>query len=919
MKISSGVVTPALVLLLFAVSTEYVGAHGYIASPRSRNYVAYKDGVWSGGNTSTPASEDCPHCANRGGSLARCGLISNRNYDFPANSVGGTLPSNIQATFVKGQEVDLQVVLTAHHKGHFTFNACALESGKTTATQDCFDQSPLEFVKDNLYGAPKDPNYPNRAYLPLLTYPNIQYDSSGVYGSRYSHRFKLPATLVGDVVLIQWHYWTANSCVYPGYNNVTWPAYFFDNGGLPDCGNVPPDGNGVPEQFWNCAEVRILETNTQTAKPISSKPLPATSPVLLPVAKPSPFVAPSLPVVPATSPVTNAVASNCAPSYGQGLVYVAGDQVSSVGNNFRCKPWPYSGWCSGSPLAYAPGTGANWGDAWDLIGACSIGVITSPMSPVKAPVAPVSTQVTLKPVQVPVPVAKPVSKPTVGLKPATNAPVFKATTVPAQVPTANNCAQAYQQGVTYTSGSQVSSGGSNYKCKPWPYSGWCSGSPLAYAPGTGTNWGDAWDLLGACGSAVGTSPPVKAPAAPVMTPVKASVAPISKPVTMKPVQAPAAIPKPVAKPVTLKPAQPQVPTSTNTAVARVEEILDASKVKIDAELFLYQTPRSTWLQSTVYRYAGFIAGIRVMYQTGVASKTFYMGEDSQANGHLYGLVNIAAFLAQSMKETIQYDACDENSWDLVNGKYPLSNACGQLGQSYQDYHCSAEEAHMECPVDKNMRIRAATNAKWYGAPQPLYCGPKTAYPYTGYWDYTAECNMPWSSPPQTCTAYPGQLAGKENNSVAAANNAGRTDVEGCCWWGRGVIQTTGVCNFGKLNYFLGKRAYDEGRPSRYPTIDFCANPESVCDNQDYQELKWIAGFFYWVTSVQEYNDGGWSYIAKLRQFVDGGMKDTSFIDSVSAIVNRGCALPPCPAGPVDGGSERSANFHRALQVLGILP
>ena len=22
--------------------------------------------------------------------------------------------------------------------------------------------------------------------------------------------------------------------------------------------------------------------------------------------------------------------------------------------------------------------------------------------------------------------------------------------------------------------------------------------------------------------------------------------------------------------------------------------------------------------------------------------------------------------------------------------------------------------------------------------------------------------------------------------------AGRTDVEGCCWWGRGVIQTSGV-------------------------------------------------------------------------------------------------------------------------------
>ena len=70
-------------------------------------------------------------------------------------------------------------------------------------------------------------------------------------------------------------------------------------------------------------------------------------------------------------------------------------------------------------------------------------------------------------------------------------------------------------------------------------------------------------------------------------------------------------------------------------------------------------------------------------------------------------------------------------WDLVQQKYPLSNACGQLGQSYQDYHCKPEEAHMECPVDPNMEITAVTNAKWWGAPGPLKCGPKTKYPFTG--------------------------------------------------------------------------------------------------------------------------------------------------------------------------------------------
>jgi hypothetical protein len=31
------------------------------------------------------------------------------------------------------------------------------------------------------------------------------------------------------------------------------------------------------------------------------------------------------------------------------------------------------------------------------------------------------------------------------------------------------------------------------------------------------------------------------------------------------------------------------------------------------------------------------------------------------------------------------DACDENSWDRVGDQkmYPISNSCGQLGQSYQ--------------------------------------------------------------------------------------------------------------------------------------------------------------------------------------------------------------------------------------------
>jgi hypothetical protein len=80
----------------------------------------------------------------------------------------------------------------------------------------------------------------------------------------------------------------------------------------------------------------------------------------------------------------------------------------------------------------------------------------------------------------------------------------------------------------------------------------------------------------------------------------------------------------------------------------------------------------------------------------------------------------------------------------------------------------------------------------------------------------------------------------------------------------------GVCNFGKLNYFLGKHANDEGRESRYPNINFCEQPNSICDSEEHTELKWIAGMFYWVESLQSYSKEGWDYISELKKFVDNG-------------------------------------------------
>ena len=145
----------------------------------------------------------------------------------------------------------------------------------------------------------------------------------------------------------------------------------------------------------------------------------------------------------------------------------------------------------------------------------------------------------------------------------------------------------------------------------------------------------------------------------------------------------------------------------------------------------------------------------------------------------------------------------------------------------------------------------------------------------------------------------------------------------CCWWGRGSIRLRGTCAYGKLNYFLGKRAHDEGRPSLYPDIDFCANPQAVCSERVRRpDLPWIAGLFRWVTEVQPYDSDGFDYVTRLRDFVDGGLVDGSFPLAVSGIVAEGCHAPPCAGGsgragdrPFDG-SDRAATFARALRLFG---
>lgn len=450
----------------------------------------------------------------------------------------------------------------------------------------------------------------------------------------------------------------------------------------------------------------------------------------------------------------------------------------------------------------------------------------------------------------------------------------------------------------------------------------------------------------------------------------------------------------------------------------------AKNLEVALDGVSYTFMQQTGVPSTVYQWSDMVDAVYKTATVGIAGSKFYCGTPADVTA---GLANVAAFIAQSMQETIQYDACDENNWSdpptqakIGGADYPATAACGQLGQSYQDYTCSdmadpqtgenIPAAELQCEVDPSMVAVAETHALWHGAPPPLFCAPTSMVPKAPHWNFGGWCpssGTTWNQkdiwaqpfgtmsrgdiyygpsngtghvPPEVLAKKPTYIdyvvgaidkgsgdtcimsgeccmdidnqraghwqscagAGCANVDAAhAIQGAPRTDVEGCCWWGRGVIQTTGVCNFGKLNYFVGKKAFDRGvADALYPSVDFCKSPGTIC-TQEYTDLKWVAGLFYWLETVQAYDkctvpgdpSSCGNYMDTLKAWVANGsnLNDHSLIDFASGVVNRGCwnapaegtnGFDPCGNGEVHGTLERRHNFKEiinAMQTAGVYP
>lgn len=219
----------------------------------------------------------------------------------------------IAATFRAGGVLEAKTAVTAHHNGFMELHLCDVAKCGGEINRRCFLEGhcvPLERAgndrcenRDQLDCAPKDPLYPSRWYLPCASNGKASQGTNGkryvLYGDNGSMRYRLPDNIKCEHCVVQW-YWTAgNTCNPPGVREFftgdrgprrwgTCEGQAGASGGFVDR-DTPCHGfdDKVPEEYYQCSDVRILE---KASNP-NSRPNPfgnPTSPPPSPSSKPPP-------------------------------------------------------------------------------------------------------------------------------------------------------------------------------------------------------------------------------------------------------------------------------------------------------------------------------------------------------------------------------------------------------------------------------------------------------------------------------------------------------------------------------------------------------------------------------------------------------------------------------------------------------
>jgi hypothetical protein len=175
-----------------------------------------------------------------------------------------------------------------------------------------------------------------------------------------------------------------------------------------------------------------------------------------------------------------------------------------------------------------------------------------------------------------------------------------------------------------------------------------------------------------------------------------------------------------------------------------ERWIQSKRTIVESNVFVSQNEALDGMPyySTAYQFNSFISALRSSSLFGLTdSKVFFLGDASKGlRGLNAGLVNLAAFLANAMAESITTDSCDEVGWEKG------ATGCGQNGRDYSSESCPQWQSFMTCAVNPQMEMEAQT---------PI----------------TDEAPFLLSFSPSPFKCYPG------NQTFISA-------VAGCCYWGR---------------------------------------------------------------------------------------------------------------------------------------
>jgi len=216
---------PVVTILIFYCFDPVI-SHGRLMEPPSRSSlwrfeefkkhdppINYNDNELNCGGKDVQYNLNMGYCGECGDNWATFQPRENEN--------GGRYGKGIISRRYKpGQNISVQVELTAPHLGHFEFKLCPLSNEKDIETQSCFDQTTLLILQDN--GQEFNTSY----YIDNLD-------------GWIDNLVKLPPNFQCERCSFLWYYKTGNS----------WGDCEDGSSGI---------GCGPQEEFRGCADISIL-------------------------------------------------------------------------------------------------------------------------------------------------------------------------------------------------------------------------------------------------------------------------------------------------------------------------------------------------------------------------------------------------------------------------------------------------------------------------------------------------------------------------------------------------------------------------------------------------------------------------------------------------------------------------------------